>query len=109
MPTLPEKIITALRELSDVRSVGYSGYTLVEEEVKLDDEAKAAAAAAAENEPEEQETDEDGNPIEKKPVQQKKDDDEKEIKRSVEMTINVVMKGGEVNLNEVFSSNKEAE
>jgi hypothetical protein len=108
MPTLPEKIVTALRALSDVRSVNYSGYTLTEKEIELDDDAKAAAAAAAANETDEQETDEEGNPIEKKPVAQKKDD-ETEVKRSVEMQMSVVMKGGEVNLNEVFGGDKEAE
>jgi type IV pilus assembly protein PilM len=109
MPTLPEKLVSALRALSDVQSVNYTGYSLREQTVKLDeDEAKAAAAAAQADE--EEETDEDGNPVEKKPAVQKNDDDkDTEIKRTVEMNMSIVMKGGDFNLDDLRAEEKEAE
>ena len=47
MPTLPEKLIEAIRDLDDVQRVNYTGYSIDEEDV-----TDADRAAAAENDQE---------------------------------------------------------
>lgn len=107
MPTLPEKLVTALRGLSDVQSVNYGGYSLTEEKIENKEDQQQQQAPAEE---EEQETDEDGNPVEKKEAPKKdNNEEEKNVKRSVEMKMNVVMKGGDINIEELAGANKEAE
>jgi type IV pilus assembly protein PilM len=79
MPTAPSKIITALRGLSDVQSVDYSGFQMATEKVE-----------AKEGEPI---LDEEGNQI-------GTEDTEATEKEIVKMTLNINMKGGSLDMSQ---------
>ena len=87
MPKTPEKIIEALRALSDVQSVNYDGYSLSETAIKEDDQQGEPIL------------DEEGNQIGTK--------DPETSKKRIKMNLNVKMQGTKTDFPEI-TSDKEA-
>ncbi len=87
MPKTPEKIIEALRALSDVQSVNYDGYSLSETAIKEDDQQGEPIL------------DDEGNQIGTK--------DPETSKKRIKMNLNVKMQGTKTDFPEI-TSDKEA-